>query len=351
MKKIIPLIIALTLYVTLLPIISGCRNSQSQSSSSLFAELDSIEWTIINDKEILPIANDIMVSDSVIYVLGLMDSSWLHLYDRNTGKLLGNHILQGQGPNEIINALDISVNPDNELAVFDINDQRIKLFSPNDYTLTDSYDLKSIFRTAWDAYALKDGNYLVKAPSFMENESPVRSFSIVNSKTKQIGSSYIQIPEEFKEEPMLLMVQSDLAISPDGKHFVSVTTRGGTIEIISIKDNEIQETFSSIPFPVEFIETNGIKQLDANAVLGFISATADNDFWIASYCGTNKDVDANKIGIWNWNGKPLKGLITDRVILKLALDNDTKILYGLLANKDGDFSLGRINLKQLIPSH
>lgn len=102
MKKIIPLIIALTLYVTLLPIISGCGNSQSQNYSSLFAELDSIEWTIINDNEILPIANDIMVSDSLIYVLGLMDGSWLHLFEKNTGKLIGNHVLQGQGPDEIM---------------------------------------------------------------------------------------------------------------------------------------------------------------------------------------------------------------------------------------------------------
>lgn len=347
MKKSIPLVIALTLYVTPLPFISGCGNSQSQSSSCLFAELDSIEWTIINDNEILPIAKDIVASDSLIYVLGLMDGSWLHLFDRNTGKLIGNHILQGQGPNEIINALDISLTSDDELAIFDINDQRIKLFSADNFTLTQSYDLKSIFRSVWDAYAMKDGYYLVKAPSFMENESPVRSFSIVNSKTKQIVSTYTQLPEEFKEEPMLLMVQSDLAISPDGKHFVSVTTRGGTIEIFSIQGYDIQETFSAIPFPVEFTETNGLKQLDANTVLGFISAAADNDFWVASYCGTNYDGDANKIGIWNWDGKPLKGLVTDRMILKLALDHDTKILYGLLADKEGDFSLGMINLKQL----
>ncbi|MDE6560352.1 MAG: TolB-like 6-bladed beta-propeller domain-containing protein [Muribaculaceae bacterium] len=346
MKKLLTYLTSLIIG-SLLPIVSGCGNSQSQSSSNLFAESDSIDWTIINDNEILHIANDIMVSDSVIYVLGLMDGSWLHLYDKNTGKLIGNHILQGQGPNEIINALDISLASDDELAIFDINDQRIKLFSANNFTLTESYDLKSLLRSVWDAYALKDGNYLVKAPSFMENESPVRSFSIVNSKTKQIVSTYTQLPEEFKEEPMLLMVQSDLAISPDGKHFVSVTTRGGTIEIFNIKDNEIQETFSAIPFPIEFTETNGIKQLDANAVLGFISATGDNDFWVASYCGTNKDVDANKIGIWNWNGKPLKGLVTDRMILKLTLDHDSKILYGLLADKDGDFSLGMINLNQL----
>lgn len=347
MKKSIPLVIALTLYVILLPIISGCGNSQSQNSSSFFAELDSIEWTIINENEILPIANDIEVSDSLIYVLGLMDGSWLHLFDRNTGKLTANHILQGQGPDEIINALDISLTSDDKLAIFDINDQRLKLFSVDTYTVTESYDLKSIFRSVWDAYALKDGNFLVKAPSFMENESPVRSFSIVNGKTKQIVSTYDQLPEEFKEEPMMLMVQSDLAIAPDGKHFVSVTARGGTIEIFSIQGDEIQETFSAIPFPVEFIEINGIKQLYANTVLGFISAAADNDFWVASYCGTNYDGDANKIGIWNWDGKPLKGLVTDRMILKLALDHDTKILYGLLADKEGDFSLGMINLKQL----
>ncbi len=279
-----------------------------------------------------------------------MDGSWLHLYDRNTGELRGNQILQGQGPNEIINALDISLTSNNEIAIYDINNQRLKLFDVNTYTMTESYDLKSIFRTVWNAYALKDGNFLIKAPYFQENESPVRSFSIVKSKTKQIESTYNQLPEEFKEEPVLLMVQSDLAIAPNGKHFVSVTTRGGTIEIFSIQGDEIQETFSALPFPVEFIESDGIKQFDTNAVLGFISASADNAFWVASYCGTNKDSDANKIGIWDWNGKPLKGLTTDRMILKLALDHDSKILYGLLSDDEGVFSLGMINLKQLYPS-
>ena len=346
MKKLLTYLTSLIIG-SLLHIVSGCGNSQSRNSSSLFAELDSIKWTIINDDEILPIPNDIMVSDSLIYVLGLMDGSWLHLYDRNTGELKGNHILQGQGPDEIINALDISLTSNNELAIYDINDQRLKLFDVNTYTVAESYDLKSILRSVWNAYALKEENFLVKAPFFQEKESPVRSFSIVNSKTKQIESTYFQLPEEFKEEPMLLMVQSDLAIAPNGKHFVSVTARGGTIEIFSIQGNEIQETFSALPFPVEFIESNGIKQFDTNAVLGFISAAADNDFWVASYCGTYRDSDANKIGIWDWNGQPLKGLITDRMIIKLALDHDTKILYGLLADKEGDFSLGMINLKQL----
>lgn len=346
----INLILSLLIAASLLPFISGCRNSQSQNSSCLFAQLDSIEWTIINDKEILPIANDILVSDSLIFVLGLMDGSWLHSFDRNTGDLIGNHILQGQGPDEIINALDISLTSNNELAIYDINDQRLKLFSVDTYNETGSYDLKSIFRSVWNAYALKDGDFLVKTPSFLENESPVRSFSIVNGKIMQIESTYLQLPEEFKEEPMLLIVQSDLAIAPNGKNFVSVTTRGGTIEIFSIQGDEIQETFSAMPFPVEFIESNGIKQLDANTVLGFISAAADNDFWVASYCGTNEDADANKIGIWDWNGQPLKGLITDKMILKLALDPDSKILYGLVADNEGDFSLGMINLKQLYPS-
>lgn len=60
--------------------------------------------------------------------------------------------------------------------------------------------------------------------------------------------------------------------------------------------------------------------------------------------GQKNDKDLTKIGIWDWKGKPIRGIKTDKLIMKLAISPDGRQLYGLLMEDDGSFSFGTINL-------
>lgn len=143
---------------------------------------------------------------------------------------------------------------------------------------------------------------------------------------------------------MMLMAQENLSVAPDGVHFVSVTGLGGTIETFEVKDGNIHPLYSSVVFPLDFVDVNGMKQIVPDPILGFFSVCAADDYWLASYAGTKNDKDLTKIGIWDWKGKPIRGIKTDKLIMKLAISPDGRQLYGLLMEDDGSFSFGTINL-------
>lgn len=322
----------------------GCNRSQQGETSCLFTKVDSIQWSILETDAILPIANDMVATDSLVYLLGLLDNKWIHSYSCDTGHHIGDYINQGNGPEDLINAFDMTVKTDSILSIFDINEQRMKLFDIESLKLTKSVKLSKHLYTIWSAYSLENGNFLVKCPSKKEDDTMVRSFSIINGNNFEVESTYDNLTKEFEDEPLSLLVQADLSISPDCKYFVSVTTLGGSYEIFNIENNKIDLINSELIYPVQFREDEGIKQLSTDQIIGFTSVTSTNKFWIAAYSGTNREEDAKKIGIWNWNGDPIKGFITDKIILKLAMLPDLNILYGLLVNEEGDIVIGKINL-------
>ena len=62
---------------------------------------------------------------------------------------------------------------------------------------------------------------------------------------------------------------------------------------------------------------------------GFTSLTADNDYLYGSYSGTKDGNGITRIGIWKWDGSPVKLIETDAQILKIALSEDSKTLYAI----------------------
>ena len=196
----------------------------------------------------------------------------------------------------------------------------------------------------WQASTIGKDLVLVNHPSIKGEEDMVRGFSIVDAKSDKVISTYDSIPDVFKDNPMMLMAQENLSVAPDGVHFVSVTGLGGTIETFEVKDGNIHPLYSSVVFPLDFVDVNGMKQIVPDPILGFFSVCAADDYWLASYAGTKMTRIFTKIGIWDWKGKPIRGIKTDKLIMKLAISPDGRQLYGLLMEDDGSFSFGTINL-------
>ena len=336
-------ILGITIVAGILFELPSCGRTNSSASDMLFEQTDSIAWTVLGGDDIIPFANDMLVTDSSIYVLGLANGKWLHIYNQE-GKLSTSKLSQGKSSEEAVNAIDMNIESDTLLSVYDHDISAVKILNTDTWEIDNSINLHNSLPVVWQASTIGKDLVLVNHPSIKGEEDMVRGFSIVDAKSDKVISTYDSIPDVFKDNPMMLMAQENLSVAPDGVHFVSVTGLGGTIETFEVKDGNIHPLYSSVVFPLDFVDVNGMKQIVPDPILGFFSVCAADDYWLASYAGTKNDKDLTKIGIWDWKGKPIRGIKTDKLIMKLAISPDGRQLYGLLMEDDGSFSFGTINL-------
>lgn len=339
----VSLIIRVIFAAALLVGVIGCSHSSESKPVSLLESTDSITWNILGAEEVIPLPNDMIVNDSSIIVVGLMQDKWLHVYNKTTGKYKGRYVSSGHGPDNLVNPSSIRLDNDSMLLICDPSVSGVKLYNGSDFNYSHAIDFPEAVPVVEGVYPQAEGKYLVKSVKVIDGK-PTRLFCIVDQANKEVLSVYDNLEKPFDDEPLLLLSQSSLSVSPDGKHFVMATISGGAVEVFEIEDENIELNYSNLYFPVETVESNGFNMVAPDSKIGFTSVCAANDCWFASYSGTPSEHDARRIGVWDWDGNLLRSIVTDKIILKLAPSNESELIYGFLADADGNISLGTINI-------
>lgn len=332
MKIILSKIVAGLAVMSLLTGCTGKRNDTMDIDNCHgFSKTSQAEWRILLADEVLPLANNLYATDSSIVLLGLLRGYWLHEYDLSSGRHVASHVTQGQGPGEVVNALNISSANDSTFEIYDIGVFKAIKFNKSHYEPIAATNVRPLFRTAWNVWDLGENRQLVKAPYFSDKDGARRAYAIVNEAIDTAYYIYHQIPEIFSAEPMALLMQSVYAVSPDKKHFASATTVGGALELFTIEGDSIAETFWANPYPLKFNNN----RIEGEPVIGFTALCCSNKDVYAAFAGTTNGADATKIGVWNWDGTSLEQIDTDYPILSLALQQSSGKIFGLIETEDG----------------
>lgn len=192
----------------------------------------------------------------------------------------------------------------------------------------------------WD---LSDTTILVKAPH-VDNGVTIRSFYIVNTNNgNKISCAYDSLPQQVKDEPQTLLYQSTSVISPDRRHFATAITIGGMLEIFSLNATSISPIVSEYVFRVAYADDYNYKASETQN--GFSSLTADNEYLYGAFSGTTDPNDMTKIGVWKWNGMPVKLIETDALILKMTLCDRGKSIVAIIQTDQNDLRIAKIRLK------
>lgn len=139
---------------------------------------------------------------------------------------------------------------------------------------------------------------------------------------------------------MHLLWQSQTIVSPDKKHFVN-GSQGFSLQTFAINDDySIVSIISEDVFPLLH---EGRDYAPHNDALGLLSFTADNNKLYGVYAETKNESDANKIGVWNWDGTPERLIITDAPIISIAVTEDGKTIFGFILVND-DIAIAKIAL-------
>lgn len=308
--------------ITALCIISGCDNKEQTSHNDCmdFPEQVSRNWELLTNSEtIIPRPAGIVCDSNSIDVLGLFSEKWVHKYDISTGTETGDIIIAGQGPKDCIDAVSIRLTDyGRTIDLYDYVARKIKRYGL-DGSFINEKSFPDELKGIWNAWSLSENRILLAYPRKKDSEFR-RAYVILEADS--IVGQYDMLSEEFQENPEIINLQSVYSLAPDGKHLAYATVQGGILEFFSIDGNNIALTFSKIVFPVEYEDDGNNRKLKDGYPIGFTSICATDSLVYAPYSGTKNEKEATKIGVWKWDGTPVKRIDTDAMILKLTVNGD-----------------------------
>lgn len=324
-----------------LPILVACAisctsNKNSDSASVYGVEFpDSVEmiWNYLAGDGYVPSSyRSIVADDSCVYVLGLSRGHWVHIFNTHTGLYQGMHVLRGDGVGLLENPSSIRIcKGGTGFSVYDHKSDfttNVKCYSSN-FEFQRTLTLDSLFRVVNGIYDLSPGRAVVTAPVFEENKRPTHrsAICIVDTEAKKVLSSY---DGKESSDTLLASIYRVISIAPSCNRVATVQNYGGALEIYRISGDSICRTFVKNYFPVDYIYYEGreFPEINREIQYGFRWVAATDDYIYASYCDS-KEVQplVTTIGVWDWDGNPVKKIKTDRNIWNMAASPDGRRLY------------------------
>lgn len=316
-------------------LIAGCDNKKNSGQDTVGVEFpDSVDvtWKYLAGDGYVPDAMDMVASDSLVYVLGINHGHWIHIFDTRTGAYQGMRVARGEDEGQLENAS--TLNRDILSGKFSMQDfpfgkiSSIVEFSA-EFKPEREYSLDSVFRITHGVYDLFNGKTLVLNPIYDVNNrwTSLDAFTLIDSSTHEKFYSFIG-----KEtiDSLKASIYRVLAVSPSKSSVASVMSQGGALEIYRISRDSIYRTFVRNYFPVDYIYSEGreFPEINRDIQYGFRWVTSTDDYIYASYCDS-KEVQplVTTIGVWDWDGNPVKKIKTDRNIWNMATSPDGKRLY------------------------
>lgn len=309
--------------LTVATAMTGCRKGSSENYA---LTNDSVAWERISQDEPIPYPNGFIATDTSLIVLGVMDECWLHEYSNETGTLNRSFVTVGGGPDDLTNATFVAAKTDSTATIFDSGRQQLVEVSLSDGRVVNRTSWSELKRPVWGAWPIGKGRLVIKSPKANADGRPIRTFLLVDVDKMEVLSEFDSWPDELND-PMVLITQSELTITPDNQQFVTATTVGDIFEVMKINGDSIKS--------VKAIVTNSEMPSGEKPVVGYPSLISTENEIIGSYAGSKDEKDAKKLRFFDHDGNITREIATDAMVLKLAIDKSGTIFAVINTDEDG----------------
>lgn len=330
----------------------GCinRGAYTCSDSIKLTFPDSIKrpWIFLTNTHVFW-PHDMAVGDSMLYLLGPYRGYLLHVFNRHTGIFNGMHITRGRQIGQLENPSKINLNIKN--GCFDIYDYNYDYTNDINYYSDNFKYLKTIeinpnFTNLHAFFDLYTGHSIVFTPIYDER-GYWEQRDMINLIETQSGKILSTIEGKEPSDSLSPGIIRRYAISPSKTAFACILEGKGSLELYKISNQSIQRTFVKNYFLEEYIYTKGHKKLNCSPKkqYGFNSITADDNYIYISYLDAieNQHTICN-IGVWDWNGNPVKKITTNQNPIIIRVSPDGKTIYSVIYTSNEDFTLSYINI-------
>lgn len=325
--------------IVLLAVQTACTEHQ-EYAPPVFPKEAELQSTLVADDIVLSFPYDMCVDGNNIYVMSMVDNTWLQVYDKRNGEYKGGYVSRGQGPGELTSGFNLFYDRLRQtISIFDTGS--MKLLSYHIQEKEDSllsvagesffYDRQGIVRRLWH---LPSGHTLVDGQLGNGGERQKR-FQLLRD--KELISEYNIFPVASKEE-QIAYIDPQVALSPDGRKMASGIFYGGVLETFMLSDS---------------IQQVGLRKFYPSCIQydsGSISATDATVYGFVSLCGTDKyiysvfigDKDPNRlscVAVFDWDGREVIRYHTDCSLVRICASYDDKTLYAIAYSEEKGFYL------------
>ncbi len=289
---------------------------------------------IFDEETVLPIAHHMILTDSTVSFLGVMDNKWVHTYNLSSGELLSRAVSHGNGPDEVVTPVGFELLPDGTFRIFEMQPSKIKTFDKN-WKCIDSKDITTKQGTfAHPRLFLTNNRFLVTTNTDYE----LWALCIVDPSGQ--GEVYEYNPLETNDTPIKrdfeqtetkdMYHRERMAVSPDGTKIVSTTFDGAIIEIIDVDGLNLKHHATNYLYPFEIEERGNLTTIKDDVMRGFSAVCATDSLIFAAFLEATNDEVPTDITVWDWEGRPLRRYKTDYQILAMELSpSNPEEIYAL----------------------
>ncbi len=161
---------------------------------------------------------------------------------------------------------------------------------------------------------------------------------------------------DFSDSENSSLYVSSISISPDKSKIALVTNYAGLFDLYRITPSGIDSIWSYNEFP-----PSGINRVDlgdgykvarsGNSVYGYSDISVSNKFAYALFSGKKVNEDNYSFGsiirIVSWDGKRILQFGVDRLVNRIAVSSDDKLLYAIAINDNDNPEIVVFNIKNI----
>lgn len=318
------------LLVNLSGVLSGCE-ATTKYVPPKFAVDTVVTGVVVTDSLLLRTANDIAVTDDYVLIAGYGADSWLHIYDRKTGKSLRSGIAMGKGPGEMQFTETLDILPENHVMMWNPDMRKRGIYridsllaSNNGWIvqeeilpIQDAYKIQYMNRAGNDRWLYTGLNGW--------GSHPIMRFKLCHG--QQPVAAYNAYPEDSTSSDFWGVWRSattyaKVTISPDGSKMAHGLLYGCILEIFDLSGDSIRPLAIQRFYKPDMIRDMGVRGTD-DTYFGFTHLSATDHRIYGIYVGTKSSeagTDPNSIVVFDWLGNPLARYRTDYCLIALAAD-------------------------------
>ncbi len=337
----------------------SCSSNTSLYNPPKFKNTHTGEFETVSGDLYFRNAADLFIYESYAIIVGYSEDCYLHIYDKNNGRLLKRAIHKGRGPYELAtNPNFVEFDSASGILTIPNNSKGVKITCSINGIVKDDPDaiceefsshnnfVQNYFRTA-DNNTLCMYNY---SPATKDTANICR-FRIDNAQGETL-SKYTNYPHPYGENTFLRWTfynpgNYSFCYSPDKEKFATGISRGAILETFSVSGNDITPLSVSHFIDPELNETTE----EVNYILGFIDMAATDKHLYAVYDGSNYVIGSSFYEIgqnlvqFNWKGEPLQKINMGVRMEKIYIDTTSNTLYALIKSENMECVLAKYKMK------
>jgi hypothetical protein len=306
-------------------VLCSCQNSEQdkfvKNIKKIHGELMEIDGLIGRPSELI-------INDTLLFVNDRYENKVVSIIDVRNNKIIDRVISIGKGPGEVLPPLQLFI-WNGDLCAYQRQTGFLNTYD-NEYVLKGN-----VFFDDQPAHIIKTNHAFVGFGPFEKGR--FHSYSLQGKLLSEIG----EYPFDGNEKARIvkfLLYQGYLCCNPDGDYFAFGCAYSDNLEFYKITDGTLQQKYGIHDVKAQY--KNGIELAD-DCIIGYKWAYGSEKFCYMLYSGkTYAENDrskygANKIIVFDWNGKYIKSFETDTSLTSFCVDEQRQIIYGLDKEEEG----------------